>query len=610
LGAILSGVSPLYGSDELVVQSYVDRTRIPVNQQFNLSVEYSGKEANKASTPQPPNLEPFATYLGSSSSQSIQIINAQMSVTRTFTFTYLAKQVGTYQIPAIKVAHKGKTYSTAPITIQIVQAAQPQPPRAQRRRPGAQITPESTLEGNLFIKAIPNKRRVYQNEPVIVTYKIYTRVEVSQYGITQMPRAVGFWMEDLEIALAGQAPQPQTQVEVIDGKRFVTAEIKKLALFPTDAGKKVIDPLVVECEVRLRERRPRDFFDRFFDDDFFSDFFGRRIRTVVKSEPLSIEVLPLPEAGRPKDFTGAVGQFRITATVDKQNVKTNEAITFKVKISGQGNIKMLPEPKISIPPDFERYEPKITETINRKGNRITGSKTFEYVLVPRYPGLQKIKPVRYSYFDPAAGRYKVIETPEIAINVAKGEEAFVTFGSGLSKEEVKLIGQDIRFIKLEMPEFRRKDWYLYRSPLFLLLLVVPLLAAVGAWGYRKRLDRLAENVAYARSLKANQMAMKRLKTAHKLMKEETQKEFYAEVSRALLGFIGDKFNLPPAGLMTDQVRELLSSQGVSEEVISRYVGCLQTCDYQRFAPARSRLEEMKAFFKEAKDAIVELERAI
>lgn len=598
---LIMNVPPLIGA-EIEISASVDRTVVGLNQPFTLTIEISGEKANTAGDPQLPDLSAFASYLGSSgTSQNIQIINGRMSVSRSFSFTYMATAIGKFTIPAAVIKYGDREFRSQPINIEVVASGQgpgTQPRRTPQPQPDQSL--DAAIEDNLFLRVTANKRRVYVNEPVILTYKIYTRVSVTQFGISKLPETPGFWVEEFP-----GSNQPVTHEEILDGKRYIVAEIRKMALFPTDAGTKTVSPMSIECDVRVQTRR-RSIFDSFFDDPFF----GRTVRQIVTSKPVTIEVMPLPSEGKPSDFSGLVGSFNLTATVDKQAVKTNEAITLNVKISGKGNIKMIPAPQLELPPDFERYEPKVTEKIDRTENGITGYKNYEYVLIPRYPGQQRIKPVTLSYFDLGIGQYRTVRSPEIVIDVEKGSDEFMAVTTGLSKEEIRLVGKDIRFIQLASPEFKRIGRWFYQSVYFVLILVLPVLLIVAAAGYRRHLDKLAENVAYARSLRANQMAMKRLRHAKKLLSEKTQKQFYAEVSRSLMGFLGDKFNISSAGIITDEVENLMRSRGVNEAVIKQYLTCLQICDYQRFAPANSRLDEMQRFFEQAKQAIIELEKIV
>jgi len=592
---IVSYFCPLIGA-EIEISTSIDRNVIGLNQTFTLTLDISGEKANDADDPQMPDVSEFAAYMGSSgTTQNIQIINGKMTVSRSISFTYMTTKIGKFTIPPAVLKFKDKEYRSKPIQIEIIKTQKPQQP--QSRQPS---TTPSTPEENLFLQVSVNKKRVYVNEPLILSYKIYTNVSVTQYGINTMPNTAGFWVEEFPIG-----NQPKTYEEIINGKKFLIAEIKRMALFPTDAGKKTIGPMQIECNVRVQTRR-RSIFDSFFDDPFF----GRSVRRTVNSKPVTIEVLPLPHEGKPPNFSGLVGKFNLLSSVDKEKVKTNEAITLNVKISGNGNIKMISEPQVELPPDFEKYSPKVTEKLNHVENGISGSKVYEYVLIPRFPGMQKIKPVVFSYFDFNSKSYEVLRTPEIAINVEKGSDEFMTVSSGLSKEEVKLLGKDIMAIQWGNPQFRKIGSYFYKRVYFALLLIFPIVVIVSSLGYRRHLDKLSENIAYARSRKANQIVMKRLHKAKNFLSEKTQKEFYAEIANSLMGFLGDKFNIPPAGIITDEVEGLMQSRGVDEQVIKPYLDCLQTCDYQRFAPSVAKTDEMKQFFDQARRAIVALEKVI
>ncbi len=381
-----------------------------------------------------------------------------------------------------------------------------------------------------------------------------------------------------------------------------------MTLFPTSPGKKIVGPMTLQCEIKeTTRRRSRDMFDSFFDDAFF----GRTVRKTIASPAVEIDVKPLPAANKPKSFSGAVGQYKLKAVVDNTSVKTDEAITLKVTISGTGNIRMLSKPEVIIPVDFEQYEPTVTERIDRTNGIISGSKTFEYVLVPRFPGEQHIKPIVFSYFDPRTKTYKTVQTEEIVVNVAKGKDQIVRGGgSGLSKEEVKYVGRDIRFIKMSSDDFKPTGYRLYKSFIFYLFLLLPLAALGIAFIYQKHLEKLSENVAYARSRKANALAMKRLSKARSLLKEETQKEFFAEVSNALAGFAADKLNMSKAGLISDELEKEFKKRHINEELTKEYFDLIRLCDFQRFAPSSVRREEMEESYQAAKKVIIKLEKAL
>ncbi|MCI0512231.1 BatD family protein [candidate division KSB1 bacterium] len=594
----------LWGAD-LQVQVSIDRNQIPANQVFAITIEVSGDGAAQAQIqPQfPPAMNNFSRLLGrGGESSNIQFVNGKMSVSRSIQYNFLAVQVGKFEIESFKVEVGDKTYQTNAFTLEIVKGApQPSAPSTPSRNPQS-TQPDNFIEGNLFVKAFVNKRTVYQHEPIIVTYKIYTRVNVTSYSIDKLPNTSGFWQEEFEMPA-----QPRLYTEVVNGQKFSVAEIRKVALFPTDVGEKTVEPLVLSCDVRVQaRRRSTDFFDSFFDDPFSA----RTQRYSIASPPLAINVIPLPAENKPRNFSGVVGQFTLSATVDKADVETNEAIKLKIKLSGEGNIKMLPNPVVEIPDEFERYGPTTSETIKRENNQIAGTKTIEYVLIPRYSGEKVIKLPDYSFFNLATKSYTTLHTNEIPINVRKGKNGFMAATSGFSREEIKIIGQDIRYIQQHLPEFSPIGTYFYQKFSFIILVIAPLIGLGVAIAYRQHRDKLSDDRAYARFRKASNLANQRLKNAKKVLNEATQKEFYAEVARALLSFVANKLNLDEAGMMSDQVTQLLESRRVPAKTIQQYLTCLQTCDYQRFAPATARIEEMKQFYEQARVAITDLQKAL
>lgn len=590
-------VSPLQSQN---VTATVDQTRIGLNETFTLVVEVSGNGGE----PKLPDMNAFASLAGTSTSTNIQMVNGRFSQSVSYQYTFFARTAGKFTIAAVEVESNGQVSRTQPIEIEIVAGstspAQPQAGAGRGQQPAPSGAPN--LEGNLYLEAKLDRSRVYQNEPVIVRYRLYTRLNISSYGISTLPNYSGFWTEDFPMP-----QQPRTSREVISGQTYLVAEIKKTALFPQSVGRKKLEPLVIECEVQLPRRRSRDIFDQFFDDPFFN----RTTRQPVSSRPAEIEVLPLPEDGKPADFSGAVGSFSLTASVDRSLVKTNEAITLKVRASGTGNIKVLPAPQIDLPADFEVYDPKVAENIGHDRDQISGSKTWEYVMVPRFPGSHEIKPITLSYFDPRAKAYKTASTASILLTVEKGAGDFTpVVGGGVSKEDVRLLGQDIRFISTTALPFKNIGEVSYARPLFLSLMGLPVLALLAAFVYQRHQEKLSTNVAYARRRKAGGMAQKQLAAARKLLHKNDEKGFYAEVQRALVGFLGNKLNVAEAGLITDNVERMLAEKQVQAEVIRDYLDCLHTCDFQRFAPAQSNGKAMQDFYEQARRALEAMDKAL
>ncbi len=603
---ILLFLSKFLHAADYHVEASIDRSQVAVNQGFVITLEVTGEGTTQVNfQPEfPASMDKFCQLIGrGGESSNFQIINNKVSFSKSIQYTFQAREIGKFQIDPIIVKIGNQTFQSNPFQIEIVKAGTPQSPAtgSTPTTPGAESS-TGGLEENLFLKAIVNKRTVYQNEPVIVTYKIYTRVTVASYNLEKLPNTTGFWQEEFEMP-----QQPRLFTEVINGRKYQVAEIRKVALFPTEIGKKTLEPLALNCEVRVQaRRRPTSIFDSFFDDPFF----GRTQQVTIANDPVTINVLPLPQENKPKNFSGIVGRFNLSVTADKNEVEANEAIKLKARLTGEGNIRLLPNPVIDLPEDFEKYGPTTSEKINRENNRISGSKSFEYVLIPRQAGNRTIKGISLSYFDLDSKSYQILQTPDIQINIKKGKKDFVSMGPGFSREEIKILGKDIRYIQQTMPEFSMIGKYFYQSPEFLILFFSPLLVMIGAIYYRRRMEVFSENVAYARSRRASRIATDRLKNARKLLAENTQKEFYAEISRAIMSFVANKLNLDEAGIMTGEVQNLLRNKKVNETTVQQYLDCLQTCDFQRFAPSNASLEEMKKFYNEAKNVITNLQKAL
>ncbi len=589
----------LRGQDVTVVAT-VDRTQLGLNEAFRLSVEISGRGAGD---PKLPDMSQFAQLAETSSSQSIQFINGRMSSATTLHYTFLAQAAGTFEIGAVEVEVNGELVRSKPIRLEITPAGGATPQSgAQPGTAPPRNDPSLQGETGVFLKAELDRARVYQNEPVVMSYKIYMVRVVSSYRWVKQPSFAGFWVENFEIPRL-----PETRQEVINGQRYFVGEIKRTALFPQSTGKLTIEPMTIECEVQVpaQRRRARDIFESLFDDPFFA----RTARISVSSKPVELEVLPRP-GNKPANFEGAVGNYSLKATVDRREAKTNEAITLKVTASGQGNIKTLSAPRLTFPSDFEVYDPKISEDVNRANNQISGSKTWEYVIVPRFPGEYEIEGLQWGYFDPRAKEYRVASTAPIALNISKGLGEVAVAGGGATKEDVRLLGQDIRFIVLTQTSFQEIGRRNYTQPWFAALIVLPLLGLAGALFYQRHQEKLVTNVAYARGRKATRVANKSLQAAKKFLQSNDGKQFYTEVQRALMGFLGNKLNVAEAGLVTEDIQKMLAEKNVAPAVASAYINCLHACDFQRFAPALSHGVEMKQFYDQAQSAIAQMEEAL
>jgi hypothetical protein len=590
---VVGALAPVavWGQDASV-RSFLDRNRVGVNQAFVLSVAVSGTQQLDGD-PVLPDMDAFAIYLGSGQSTQMQIINGRTSVSLTIQYRFQATTEGTFDIGPVG----GRSYATEPLQI-VVSATAPTPPPSRGApgadAPGAEVAPE-----DVFVTATANRTQVYQNEPVIIEYRLFTRVEIGSYSVTQQPTATGFWTEEYPV---GQRLQVETVVR--NGIQYASAVIRKVALFPSSAGTKTVGPMTIEAQARLRQR------SRSLLDDFFrgGSLFGRNVPVLLTSDSIRVEVLPLPESGRSDDFSGFVGDAEISASLDKTDAETNEALTLVVRVEGEGNVRTLAEPEIDFPPDFEVYDPDVSEEVHKGDARVTGTKEYEYVLIPRAPGTKTIPPIRLSYFDVQGGSYETVSTEPLSVHVT-GEPVTGPAAAG-RRGGIQPLREDIRFISIRQPSFHHVD----RSPTerveFWLVVLVPLAVVGGAVGVRRHRDRLQGDVAYARHRRASRLAKQRLGRARSLLNVETQKPFYAEAGRALQGFLGDKLNIAEAGMIRDEVRSALRERQVAGDVVEEYFACLDVCDRQRFAPSEASHDEMKGFLKRAERAMANLDRGL
>ena len=599
---ILFGCFYFLPAQEIEISATVDRNPVALDEQFVYEVEVSGKVQNLPDI-ELPDFSDFMVVGGPSSSSSFQIINFQVSSSRTYTVILMPRNVGSYKIAPATTTFKGQTYQTSAVDITVVQAsAKPQapataPPQSSGTTKGVDVSQLA------FLKVIPSKRTVYLNEEVTLQYKIYFRANISGNEVLKLPEAVGCWVEEYPTAR-----RPTVHNETINNVRYNVAEIKKVAVFPSRDGKITISPLELMVEIAVPRQRSRDPLNLF--DDFFSDPFSQVVKNKISSGTVELTVLPLPVVGKPAGFSGLVGDFTVQSSLDRTTASTNEAISLKVKLAGTGLLKMLDSLPLDFSPDFEVYDPKINESINKTGAVVTSSKEFEYVIIPRVPGNQKIKGITLSYFNPQSRNYKTLQTPEYSLEISKGKEIAGTLGSGtvFSKEEIQLLGKDIRFIKEELSDLQPLGELPYRSIWFTFSLVFPVLMLSVAFLYRNHLDKMSTNIQYARSRKAQKIAQKRLAEARSYWKHNKPEQFYGAIANGLVGYLADKNNRLAAGLLRNEIVELLKKSEIETAIQTEFIKCLEEADYRRFAPGKASEADLKDFYQRAEKILIQLEK--
>lgn len=547
-----------------------------------------------------------------STNQSYQFINGKVSQSFQVTFTYYlqATKEGEYSIEPAKVVADGKTHQSNSLSISVSQGSTSQPTgqSSQGNVRQSQQRQEGLDKNDIFIRASADKTNPFQGEQVIVTYKIFTTVPISQINIGKLSSFPGFWYKNL---LDDNEPLRQYN-EVINGKEYVVADLRKIALFPQRSGEIRIEPMELNCvaQVKVDNSRTRDpFFDNFFNDPFFNRNF-QNVELTLESNAMTIDVKPHPASGRPLNFGGAVGSFTLSSEIDRTRLKTNEPLTLKVTVSGKGNIELIDALPLSFPPDFETYDPKVTNNISRGAAGISGTRVFEYLVIPRNAGEFQIKPVEFAYFDPSKQKYSTLSTPLYTISVDKGEESSggVAY-SGVSQKDIQFIGSDIRYIKTGPARLRQFNTLFIASTAFKLWLALPVLIFAGLlayWNYRRK---QSGNVALVRNRKANKVARKNLTRAGEYLKSNRTDAFFEEISRALWGYISNKFNIPLSDLSIETVHQRLNTKGIGTELISQFTGVLESCEYARFAPG-DKTGRMQEVYNEALAVISKIEQEL
>jgi hypothetical protein len=598
---ILIFITAGLSAQDVRIKAGVDKNQVDVNGQFQYSVEVSGKSTSLPDVAFP-DFKDFYVLSGPNSSTSIQWINGAMTSSKTFSYYLRPRKEGKLKIGKSSITYKGKTITSDEIIVTVKTGAvssQPgQSAAAPKSRRDADIAGES-----LYLKTEVSKRNVYLGEQIIIKYKLYFRMNVRGFNIDKMPSNAGFWAEEFKMP-----SQPVIENEVVNGINYNVAVIKKTALFPTQCGELTMEPMQATLEAVVRsKRRSRSLFDSFFDDPF-----GRTVQKTISSKPVTIKVKPLPKKNKPLSFRGAVGNYNFNVSVDKKEVNANEAISMKIKLNGSGNIKLAELPKAQIPPDIEKYEPKITSKIHNEGNIISGSKTAEYILIPRIAGQYQIKPIVFSYFDPVKKGYKTISSGDISLNILKGSGTRIAFGrqaDNMPHQAVALIGQDIRYIK-EYSHFNLIGFRPYISLKFWISIFAALLLFGGFYIYNDYQSRLSGNEQLARRKKAGKIAARQLSEAKKQLNAKNQSMFYKAVSQALQGFVQDKLNIELTDFSAVNVKTVLKQKGISDEEIKEYLNALEESDFRQFANISASLDERNELFEQAKSALTKLEKWI
>ncbi|MCR4920127.1 MAG: BatD family protein [Bacteroidaceae bacterium] len=544
-----------------------------------------------------------------SSSSNISIINGKTTRASSLTYTYtlVSTEEGTFQLPVASVKVGGETYRSSATSIEVLPASgdtQPDDPQGQqpsgngRQRPSdrGEVSGGNISAKQLYMTVTANKRHVYEQEAILLTYKLYTLVSPQQIS-GEIPQLDGFHVQEID-----SKAQMSLKYERVDGRNYGTAVWRQYLLFPQKTGKLKVPPVSFDVQVE-QVNTSMDPFDIFFGGGSLSQI----IQKTIVAPGIEIDVKPLPTP-KPASFSGAVGKFSISGSLTPEQLNANDAATLRLIVSGQGNMKLMKAPRVSFPNDFEVYDPKETDKTTNTSAGARGNKVFDYVVVPRHGGKYTIPPVEYSYFDTESEKYVTVRTDSFDIAVAKGKGHTATVVP--EQEDLKVLNDDIRYIRQRPLSSRTGEGMIafgtWRYWLVYLGLSLAFLLALGVF-YRRARENA--NIAKMRGKKAGKAATKRLRNAARLMKAHDSGAFYDEVMHALIGYAGDKLNLPITELNKDNVQEILLSKSVDAELVNSFMQVLEECEFARYAPGDPN-ETMDKIFSEASEVINKLDAVI
>ena len=587
-------------AQKLITQ--VSKNRVAVGEAFQLSFTLNTNGSNFKA----PNLNEFDLYSGPNQSNSMSIMNGSMSQSISISYILSPKREGKFTIGSASINVGNGRVESNPITIEVVKA-NPNQSQNNASRGGNNNSyqdeneTQPTSENDLFVRSYLNKKNCFLGEQIVITHKVYSRLNLKGFQSFKAPAYNGFWSQE-----ENRNKQITLQTENVNGVAYYVAEVNQTYLFPQRSGTLTIEPVEITCVVRKQtSRRPTNIFEQFFGTGGYED-----VAMKIKSKSLQVEVNPLPEKDKPSDFSGAVGSFSFKAELNKDKIKANEGINLRISVNGRGNLKLIEEPKINFPESFETFDPKVAENISVAGG-VSGSKTFDYLIIPREAGQYKINSLSFSYFDPEKKAYVNIPAPEFSIQVlpappgSENEEAQVfTPQNKIEKKE-----NDIRFIKKGTLDLKEKDnhffnsmthWSLLLSPVFLLAGIL-LFTSIGK---NNQIDLQALKIK-----KAATIAKKQLAQAEKFKNQNNKDAFYSELLIALNGYAGNKLSIEFAELSKEKIESQLLNKEVRQETVKNFLETIEKCEFAKYAPGAVS-GDLNQVYKEAIQLISSLENEI
>lgn len=560
-------------------------TIVAVNEPFR--VEFAANE--KVDNFEAPSFDGFNVIAGPTVSEgtNIEYVNGKLSKSKLFTYTYVlvAQKEGNTQIGAATASIEGKKYSTKPVPIDVAKERGSSGNDQNNRGNGTSQRQASSLASDdVLLRTIVTRRSVYKGEPILVQLKLYTRAQIAQFTNFRPAAFNGFWKQEVPIA-----EQQDPKRETFNGKIYDTAVIREFLVFPQKSGQLEVEQMDLGVVAVVLNEMPQG------GNSILESFFGggqsyQNVELNLKSIPVKIDVKELP-SGAPANFSGAVGSFSLTGKLNENKISANGSSAIVLRLSGSGNFPLISTPKIDLPGSFELYPSKTRDEYTVNSRNIEGDRTFEYPFIARAEGEFTLPAIEFSYFDPAGGNYVTLSTPTFPIDVLKdvsgSSNSSGNIISGVSKEELKILGKDIHFIKIGSGDLSKNGAFLLGSWIYILSLIISIALFVSVLIYmNKRIKELRDTVKL-KNKKANKVALARLKAARKFKSDNMENEFYSEMLRALTGYVGDKLNIEVARLSKEYIRQQMESKSVSNEDIDQLLQTITDCEFAQYSPSAS-----------------------
>jgi hypothetical protein len=581
IGSIL-GLPLMIFAAELNFVASVNKTEVAIGEPLLLTLSVEGEDIGQVPSPQIPDLPDFDIGSTSTSqSTNIQMVGGKVIQRQFFNFIYTLypRELGKSVIGSCKLEFRNETYNTQPIEINVVKGSTQSNQPSQQSSPVPEV-PGAAIDDNLKLLVTVSRKNIYQGEPVVVEYSLYTRLRLADINLSEAPTFSGFWVEPIF-----DAQRVEVQRKTVAGKIYDVSLLKKLALFPMTTGRLLIAPMKLNVAV---VQSPRDFFD----------FFGTTKSVPLASDAVYIDVMPLPTEGRPEEFTGGVGKFTIAASLDTTSSAAAEPINLTVRISGTGNIKLIEKPVIPSIPGVKILEPEVKENTQYVDGSIRGFKEFCFPLIPQTDGEHVVPSIILAYFNPSDNSYHTVDTEKLKFTATQTASTLEIAQTG----GLKVIGTDIKYLKPSVSAL--KNQRLSVGAWLISLYVLSVAAVCISVVYRRHRSRLLSDRAYARKLRSSRLVRKRLKEAEQHLMKGNKKEFHATLSKVMLGYIGDRYNLDVGSMTNEDIEQELRRRDVGDGLINRLHNLLTQCD-MRFSPGM-KYEDPKVLLQTVRELLAEL----